>query len=155
MGFNSSSYDLNVIKPFIFQYLTSRYPQVHNHEVAPGYTLESDEGEEELYDLEERVRREVEAERQNIRIREEPDTADKSEEHLFVIKTNNVFKLVQTHKLRFLDVKAYLAPGYRYASYLKAFDVEEQKGFFLMSMSRLCQSWLKLNSHPKKPFTAH
>ena len=54
----------------------------------------------------------------------------KGEDQLFVIKTNNVFKLVQTTKLRFLDVKAYLAPGYSYASYLKAFDVEEQKGFF-------------------------
>ena len=146
VGFNSSSYDLNVIKPFIFQYLTARYPQVYSHEVAPGYDSESDEGEEE------RVRREDEAESQDARIREEPDTAAKSEEHLFVIKTNNVFKLVQTHNLRFLDVKAYLAPGYSYASYLKAFDVEEQKGFFpyeyLTSVTKLAETELP----PKEAF---
>ena len=47
-----------------------------------------------------------------------------------VVKANNVFKMIQTSKLKFLDVKAYLAPTCSYSQYLKAFDVPEQKGFF-------------------------
>ena len=53
----------------------------------------------------------------------------------FVIKVNNTFKLISTAKLRFLDVKFYLAPGYSYSAYLKAYGIEESKGHF-------CYEWL-------------
>jgi hypothetical protein len=37
---------------------------------------------------------------------------------------------MKTDKLNILDITNYLAPGYSYSKFLKAYDVEEQKGFF-------------------------
>ena len=48
----------------------------------------------------------------------------------FVIKNRNEYKCVATEQLRFLDILQYLAPGYSYATYLKAYDIQETKGFF-------------------------
>ena len=40
---------------------------------------------------------------------------------------------MKTDKLNILDITNYLAPGYSYSKFLKAYDVEEQKVFFHMS----------------------
>ena len=48
----------------------------------------------------------------------------------FVIKKNNEFMAISTPKLKFLDIKNFIAPGFSYAKYLAAYEVEEQKGFF-------------------------
>ena len=37
---------------------------------------------------------------------------------------------LKTKMLKFLDITNYLAPGYSYAKFLKAYNVEQQKGFF-------------------------
>ena len=37
---------------------------------------------------------------------------------------------MKTDKLNILDITNYLAPGYSYSKFLKAYDVEEQKVFF-------------------------
>ena len=47
-----------------------------------------------------------------------------------VVKRGNVFMMISTPEFRFLDISLYLAPGFSYASYLKAFQCKEQKGFF-------------------------
>ena len=47
-----------------------------------------------------------------------------------LIKKNNNFMNINTRKFRFLDVINYIAPGFSYSKYLKAYDVEEAKGFF-------------------------
>ena len=37
---------------------------------------------------------------------------------------------LSTKMLKFLDIVNYLAQGYSYAKFLKAYDVEQEKGFF-------------------------
>ena len=48
----------------------------------------------------------------------------------FAIKRNNTFMCVTTAQLKFLDITNYLAPGFSYSQFLKAYECQEQKGFF-------------------------
>ena len=48
----------------------------------------------------------------------------------FTVKRNNQYACLSNETFKFLDITQYLAPGVNYASFLKAFDVEESKGFF-------------------------
>ena len=48
----------------------------------------------------------------------------------FIVKKNNTFPCVETARLRFLDICNFIAPGYSYDKYLKAYKCEQQKGFF-------------------------
>ena len=48
----------------------------------------------------------------------------------FTVKRNNSYACLANDKFKFLDVTSYLAPGVSYAKFLKAFDVDENKGFF-------------------------
>ena len=52
----------------------------------------------------------------------------------FTIKQNNAYSCISNDRLKFLDVCNYLAPGTSYSSFLKAFGIEEQKGYF-------CYEW--------------
>ena len=47
-----------------------------------------------------------------------------------VIKRQNNFMCLSTDKLKFIDMVNYLAPGYRYDKYLKAYGCAQQKGNF-------------------------
>ena len=55
---------------------------------------------------------------------------EEDDEIRFVIKRQNTFMCFSTRKLRFLDIINFLAPGYRYDKYLKAYGCELQKGHF-------------------------
>ena len=46
----------------------------------------------------------------------------------FVIKRNNTF--MSTDQLKFLDMTNYIAPGFSYGKYLKAYGCEVMKGHF-------------------------
>ena len=48
----------------------------------------------------------------------------------FVIKRQKTFMCFATKKLKFLDITSYLAPGYSYDKYLKAYGCNLQKGHF-------------------------
>ena len=48
----------------------------------------------------------------------------------FVIKKPNNYTCISTENFKFLDVTNYLAPGFSYATFLRAFEVDEKKGFF-------------------------
>lgn len=48
----------------------------------------------------------------------------------FTIKRNNNFMSLSTNHLRFLDVTNFLAPGFSYAKFLKAYECPQAKGFF-------------------------
>ncbi|GFR68008.1 hypothetical protein ElyMa_003720600 [Elysia marginata] len=66
---------------------------------------------------------------------EEPHDVDEEDDirkkrRKFVLKKNNEFMAISTAKLKFLDITNFLAPGFSYAKYLAAYEVEEQKGFF-------------------------
>ena len=74
LGFNSASYDLNLIKPTLIQIL--------------------------LKDIQ------------------------------FVIKRTNSYLCLKTSKLRFLDIKNFLAPGFSYRKFLEAYGAELRKFYF-------------------------
>ena len=65
----------------------------------------------------------------------------------FVIKKANKYMTISTENFRFLDIVNYLAPNYSYASFLKAYEATENKGF-------MCYDYLdsieKLD-HPSLP----
>ena len=46
----------------------------------------------------------------------------------FTIKRNNNFMCLQTNHLRFLDVTNFLAPGFSYDKFLKAYECPHTKG---------------------------
>jgi hypothetical protein len=99
VGFNSSRYDINVIKPYLIQALVT-----DNQKIV---TIDLDGDDDNTPDTESR------------------DTGIK-----FVVKRNNQYMCIATSKLRFLDIVNFLAPGFSYSKYLKAFHVSEEKGFF-------------------------
>ena len=55
---------------------------------------------------------------------------DDDDETQFVIKRQDTFACLPTKKLKFIDIVNYLAPGFRYEKYLKAYGCELQKGHF-------------------------
>ena len=68
--------------------------------------------------------------------KEEDDEVEKDDRSKlkFLVKNMNQYKCVSTEKLKFLDIMSFIAPGFSYAKYLAAFEVEEQKEFFPMNM---------------------
>ena len=77
----------------------------------------------------------------------EQDDKEKEEEEndgvgsFFVIKRDNTFTCLSTDELKFLDITNYIAPGFSYDKYLKAYGCNITKGFFpyeyMNSLSRL------------------
>ena len=65
----------------------------------------------------------------------EQDDKEKEEENngvgsFFVIKRDNTFMCLSTYQLTFLDMTNYIAPGFSYDKYLKAYGCKITKGFF-------------------------
>ena len=56
--------------------------------------------------------------------------SEDEDESCFVIKRQNTFMCFSTNKLRFLDIINYLAPGFSYDKYLKAYGCTMQKGHY-------------------------
>ena len=65
---------------------------------------------------------------------EQEEQDDKEENEgigsFFVIKRNNTFMCLSTDQLKFLDMINYIAPGFSYDKYLKAYGCEVTKGHF-------------------------
>ena len=100
IGFNSGKYDLNAVKQFLIPYF-----------LTTSKTVEQDEEDE----------------------REQEET--KKDENdgigsMFVIKRNNSLMCLSTDQLKFLDMINYIAPGFSYDKYLKAYGCEVTKGHF-------------------------
>ena len=55
-------------------------------------------------------------------------------ESCFTVKRNNQYACLSNKTLKFLDITSYLSPGINYSKFLKAYDVNEDKGFF-------CYEW--------------
>lgn len=54
----------------------------------------------------------------------------KNESVLFTIKKMNNTMCLKTEHLKFLDITNYLAPGFSYAQFLKAYECDQTKGYF-------------------------
>ena len=48
----------------------------------------------------------------------------------FTVKKAGKYPCIKTEQLKFMDILQFLVPGYNLKSFLKAFGVNEQKGFF-------------------------
>ena len=59
-----------------------------------------------------------------------PSEDDEIDETHFLIKIQNTFMCFSTDKIKFLDMVNFLAPGYRYDKYLKAYGCKLKKGHF-------------------------
>jgi len=143
VGFNSSKYDINLIKPFLIHRFVS-HPSPQNKEQNPdGGDLDDDDDEEEEEDQAEFVKHQSDVKTTDKRTKRK---SLGSEQIKFVIKRNNQFMCICTQKLKFLDIVNFLAPGFSYSKYLKAFQVVEQKGFFpyeyMTSLDRLNETSL-------------
>ena len=101
IGFNSGKYDLNAIKQFLISYFLS--------------TSKTEEQEEE----EDKEQEDKEKEEKNDSIGS-----------FFVIKRNNTFMCMSTDQLKFLHMINYIAPGFSYDMYLKAYGCEVTKSNF-------------------------
>ena len=100
IGFNSGKYDLNAIKQFLIPYFLS----------TTSKTGEQEQEQEEQDDKEEEENEGIGS--------------------FFVIKRNNTFMCLSTDQLKFLDMINYIAPGFSYDKYLKAYGCEVTKGHF-------------------------
>ena len=69
-------------------------------------------------------------EREERQQEEEEKEENEGDGPFFVIKRNNAFMCLSTDQLKFLDMTNYLAPGFSYAKYLKAYRCEVTKGHF-------------------------
>ena len=103
IGFNSGKYDLNAINQFLIPYFLS--------------TSKTEELEEKEEEEKEQGDKEKEEENDDIG-------------SFFVIKRNNTFMCLSTDQLKFLDMTNYIAPGFSYDKYLKAYGCEFMKGHF-------------------------
>jgi hypothetical protein len=54
----------------------------------------------------------------------------KSQTIKHTVKRNNNFVCIKTDALKFLDTTSYMAPGFSYSQYLKAYERTEEKGVF-------------------------
>ena len=48
----------------------------------------------------------------------------------FTVKRNNNHMRLQTKFMKLLDISKYVAPGFSYEHFLKAYECEQTKGFF-------------------------
>lgn len=48
----------------------------------------------------------------------------------FTVKRENRFQCIKTRHLKFLDIMNYIAPGFTYEKFIKAYGCKQQKGFF-------------------------
>ena len=106
-------------------------------------TAQADKDKETSHD-------EGDTEEVNEKEEENEDWEEEDKNRLEVlVKNNNQYKCVSTDKLKFLDIANFIAPVFSYTQYLAAFDVEEQKDFFVTtSLSQARTNLMYLIFHP-------
>ena len=83
---------------------------------------------------------------------EDIDEEDYDDETRFVIKRQNTFMCFTTKKLKFIDITSYLAPGFSYHKYLKAYGCELHKGHSLYGYMDGIGKWEDRVLPPKEAF---
>ncbi|RUS83075.1 hypothetical protein EGW08_009161 [Elysia chlorotica] len=85
-------------------------------------------------------------------LEDEEDGVFRKNDKTFVLKKNNEFMAISTPKLKFLDITNFIAPGFSYAKYLAAYEVEEQKGFFPYEYITSLEKLNETNLPPREAF---
>ena len=132
VGFNSGSYDLNLCKKEMIERFVAKDIRLIEEQLALKKSLvkqvleKQGENENDELDI-----NEVTDEPDNAEIsRADNDEINHSIEQPMVIKKANTFLTIKTSHFIFLDVINFIAPGFTYANYLKAYDASATKGFF-------------------------
>ena len=121
VGFNSSNYDLNVIKPYFFQRvanLAHQTDQQASHDATDSREENKEEEEEEEKEEE----------------KEEDDEAEKDDRSKlkFLVKNMNQYKCVSTDKLKFVDIMSFIAS--LTPNIWQRLKSKNKNGFFPMNM---------------------
>ena len=122
VGFNSSRYDIPMIKPYLAKYLMGTAPNCEIPHPRRRQPIDSSEiGEhDDVGDVNE----------DDALTNDDHDGSPKSSLTSIITKGNTVV-LLKTDKLEFLDVLNYLAPGTSYSDYLKAYGQDKDlKSYF-------------------------
>ncbi|ELT89960.1 hypothetical protein CAPTEDRAFT_198376 [Capitella teleta] len=75
-----------------------------------------------------------------------------NEKVIFVVRKNNNYVCIKTHNLKILDIVNYLAPGFSYAKYLKAFNCSVMKGYFPYEWLDSYDKFAETSLPPKSAF---
>ena len=146
LGFNSSNYDINVIKIYLFKKLCAAGEEEEAESMDGEINGESIGANESL---DERAAEEEGEETVDERAEESKWVTTRGGVK-YLVKQNNTFKCIATPSLKFLDINSYLAPGCSYAKYLAAFGVTEKKGYwpyeYIDSVARLEETELPPHS---------
>ncbi len=123
LGFNSANYDVNLVKKHLMKWLRDNNQKAEVIEPV-------DREEQQQVDEEE----EQEAQPRVKRVKIHDDDLDMDCEvdldATYVVKKQNSFVCIATPHLKFLDISNYLAPGFSYDKYLKAYKCQVTKGFY-------------------------
>ena len=101
LGFNSSNYDINLIKPHLF-------PALGIGQVILNPRVKEQTNVHEIPDSDKPLAY-------------DPDS--------FVIKKNNSYTAISANGMKFIDVTNFQVPGLSYAKFLKAYHINESKSF--------------------------
>ena len=129
LGFNSSKYDINLIKHKLIEELilhSESYDEIPDptSNSVPKFHSPRKPNSESTSNM--------------VDVDDDDDVDDvvvdeysiKLNTSLFVIKKNNQYLCISSTMFKFLDILNYLSPGYSYASFLNAYNVTESKSFF-------------------------
>ena len=126
LGFNSSNYDLNVIKGHLFSILTKKGSDESDMDNFESLATFEPLSNPRFHDNDDIDSYEKEAIAENRQQRS--SSSSSSLKH--VIRRGKSFISIITDKLVFLDISQYLAPGYSLSQYLQAFEIKNQKSYF-------------------------
>ena len=70
----------------------------------------------------------------------------------FVVKRSNNYMCVKTENLKLLDISNYLAPGFSYTQFLKAYGCSEEKGHFPYEWMTTLEKLKRTVLPPKEAF---
>ncbi len=122
LGFNSANYDVNLVKKHLMKWLRDNNQKAEV--IEPVDQEEQQQVQEEEQEAQPRVKR--------VKIHDDDLDMDCEVDldATYVVKKQNSFVCIATPHLKFLDISNYLAPGFSYDKYLKAYKCQVTKGFF-------------------------
>ena len=132
VGFNSQKYDLNILKPFLVKSLFAiradkvRECRAKQQEEKGNVSFDEINSHEDDSDEEDSQPRKKKRKKHTAKYSD----SDGYKAIGFAVQRMNALACLQTDELNWIDVLNFLAPGFSYAQYLKAYGCIAAKGFF-------------------------
>ena len=129
LGFHSQKYDIPMIQSPLIRLLISVSGGNDDLDAGDTSDIALDDLVPDIGNLDEYLHGTGDLEAELDNLSEIFAAAPKTTANVRFTKKNNAFMAIETDKLKILDISNYLSPT-SYSQYLKAFHVEEKKGFF-------------------------